>query len=74
MVVVVSMLTGFFTALLRSVFAVILVAFLISLVAVIGFVAYGASLFSVALTIIGFNGGLMLFAAAHIVGAGAKRA
>jgi hypothetical protein len=61
------MMTGMFAAMLRSAFAVIIVAFLIAFTFLLAFVLYGTSLASLALTIIGFNGGLLLYGAAHIV-------
>jgi hypothetical protein len=65
MVLVTSLLTGLFTAMLRSLFAVIAVAFLISFTFAAAFVLYGASVVSLVLSIVGFNAGLLLFAGAH---------
>jgi hypothetical protein len=75
MIFATSTLTGLFSALLRSAFAVILVAFLISVVTIIGVVFYGASLFTGLLVIAGFNLGLIGAALGYVLfGGGARRA
>jgi hypothetical protein len=60
-------MTGLFAAMLRSAVAVIMVAFLISLVFLGAFICYGASVVGLAISILGFNAGLILFVAAHLV-------
>ena len=67
MILVTSMMTGLFAAMLRSAFAVIIVAFLIAVLFAVAFVLYGASLTSLVLSLIGFNAGLALYGAAFIV-------
>jgi len=74
MIVVTSMMTGLFAAMLRSAFGVIVVAFLIGIVFAIAFVLYGTSLASLVLAVLGFNGGLLLLGAAHVVGSGTRSA
>ena len=74
MILVTSMMTGLFAALLRSAFAVIIVAFLIGVLFVVALAIYGTSLASLALAIVGFNGGLLLYGAAHVVVSSARSA
>lgn len=75
MILATSTLTGLFSALLRSAFAVILVAFLISVVAIVGVLVYGASLFTALLVVAGFNLGLIAAALGYVLfGGGARRA
>ena len=74
MIVVTSMMTGLFAAMLRSTFAVIMVAFMIGVLFAIAFVLYGTSLSSLALAILGFNGGLVLLGAAHVFTSGLRSA
>lgn len=74
MILVTSMMTGLFAAMLRSAFAVIIVAFLIAVLFAVAFVFYGASLISLALSLIGFNAGLALYGAAYIVASRSRSA
>lgn len=74
MVVITSLLTGFFAAMLRSLFAVILVAFLISIAFLVAAILYGTSVIVLLLSIAGFNAGLILFAATYILRSGARSA
>ncbi|MBB1250180.1 hypothetical protein [Rhizobium sp. G21] len=75
MILATSTLTGLLSALLRSAFAVILVAFLISVVAIVGVVFYGASLFTALLVVAGFNLGLIAAALGYVLfGGGARSA
>jgi hypothetical protein len=74
MILVTSMMTGLFAAMLRSAFAVIIVAFLIAVLFAVAFVFYDASLFSLALSLIGFNVGLVLYGAVHIAASGSRSA
>ena len=61
MIFATALATGLFTAMLRSAFAVILVACLIGLVFLLAFVLSGASVFGLLLSILGFNAGLIAF-------------
>jgi hypothetical protein len=61
MIFVTALATGLFTAMLRSAFAVIAVAFMIGLVFLAAFLISGASLLSLVLSILGFNVGLATF-------------
>jgi hypothetical protein len=70
MVLITSLLTGLFAAMLRSLFAMIAVAFLISLTFLVAFIFHGASVWGLIIAIAGFNGGLVLFVAAHVVRSG----
>lgn len=72
MVLITSVLTGFFAAMLRSLFAMIAVAFLISVLFFVAFALYGAPLIGLILSIAGFNIGLIIFAAAYILRSGAR--
>ncbi|MCV3766156.1 MULTISPECIES: hypothetical protein [unclassified Rhizobium] len=75
MILTTSTLTGLFSALLRSAVAVILVAFLISVVAIAGVVVYGASIFTALLVVAGFNLGLIAAALGYVLfGGGTRRA
>jgi len=74
MVLVTSLLTGLFAAMLRSLFAVISVAFLIALTFAIAAIFYGASIVGLVLAIAGFNAGLVVFAGAHFLRSGARSA
>jgi hypothetical protein len=67
-------MTGLFAAMLRSAFAVIIVAFLIAVLFAVAFVLYGASLVSLVLSLIGFNAGLALYGAAYIVASRSRSA
>ncbi|MDB5524642.1 MAG: hypothetical protein JWM58_2405 [Rhizobium sp.] len=72
MIFVTSLVTGLFAAMLRSLFATIAVSFLICIVFAVAFALNGASVSALLISIAGFNGGLILFAAAHIFGSGAR--
>jgi len=74
MVLITSLLTGLFAAMLRSLFAMIGVAFLISLTFLIAFMLHGASIWGLVIAIVGFNAGLILFVAAHVLGSGQRSA
>jgi hypothetical protein len=75
MILATSTLTGLFSALLRSAFGVIIVAFLIGVIAISGVVFYGASIFTALVVIAGFNLGLIGAALGHVLlGGGARRA
>ena len=67
MIFATTILTGLTTAMLRSAFAVIIVAFLIGLVFMVAFLMSGTSFVSLLISIAGFNTGLIAFAAAHII-------
>lgn len=74
MVLTTSLFTGLFAAMLRSLFAMILVAFLIAVVFLVAYLFYGASVVGFVLSILGFNLGLILFAAAHFARSGTRSA
>lgn len=75
MILATSTLTGLFSALLRSAFAVVIVAFLIGVIAISGVVVYGASIFTALLVVAGFNFGLIAAALGYmLLGGGARRA
>jgi hypothetical protein len=67
MIFVTALATGLFTAMLRSAFAVIAVAFMIGLVFLVAFLASGASILSFVLSVLGFNAGLMTFALGFVL-------
>jgi hypothetical protein len=67
MILATSFAIGFFTATLRSSFAVIAVAFMIGLVFVAALVISGASLFGLLMSVLGFNLGLITFGAGYLV-------
>lgn len=66
MVASTSFLTGLVTALLRSMFAVILVAFLIAAVFLVALVAHGALWIDLLVAIACFNAGLILVMAIYV--------
>jgi hypothetical protein len=68
------MLTGLFAAMLRSAFAVIVIAFLIGVLFLVAFALYGAPLTSLLFAVLGFNGGLLLCGAVYVVGSGTRSA
>jgi hypothetical protein len=74
MVLIISLLTGFFAAMLRSLLAMIAIACLISLSFVVAAILYGTSIIALVLAIAGFNAGLIVFVAAHIIRSGARSA
>ena len=62
MIFVTALATGLFTAMLRSAFAVIAVAFMIGLVFLTAFLISSASILGLILSILGFNAGRVTFA------------
>ena len=62
MIFATALATGIFTAMLRSAFAVISVAFMIGLIFVAAFLISGASILGLILSVMGFNAGLATFA------------
>jgi hypothetical protein len=62
MIFATALATGLFTAMLRSAFAVIAVAFMIGLIFLVAFLISGASILGLILSVIGFNAGLVTFA------------
>lgn len=74
MVLITSALTGLVAAMLRSLFAVIGVAFLVSLTFLIAFLMHGTSIIGLVIAIAGFNAGLILFVAAHVYRSGHRSA
>lgn len=67
MILATSMAIGLFTAMLRSAFAVIAVAFMIGLVFVVALVMSGAGLFGLLMSVLGFNLGLITFGAGYLI-------
>jgi hypothetical protein len=61
MIFVTALATGLFTAMQRSAFAVIAVAFMIGLVFLTAFLISSASILGLILSIVGFNAGLATF-------------
>ena len=61
MIFVTALATGLFTAMLRSAFAVIAVAFMIGLIFLTAFIDSGASILALVFSILGFNAGLATF-------------
>lgn len=64
------MAAGFFTAMLRSAFAVIAVACMIGIVFIAAFVISGASILGLVMSVIGFNAGLVTYALSLILSSG----
>lgn len=62
MIFATALATGLFTAMLRSAFAVIAVAFMIGLIFLAAFLVSGAGILGLVLSILGFNAGLVTFA------------
>ena len=67
MIFLATLLTGISSALLRSAVALIIVSFLIALLYLVAAIFFGTGLFAFLLAVGGFNAGLILFAAAHIL-------
>jgi len=67
MIFATALATGLFTAMLRSAFAVIVVACMIGLVFLSAFVLSGASVFGLLMSILGFNAGLIVFGAGYLI-------
>jgi hypothetical protein len=61
MIFVTALATGLFTAMMRSAFAVIAVAFMIGLIFLTAFLISSASVLGLILSIVGFNAGLATF-------------
>ena len=62
MIFATALATGLFTAMLRSAFAVIAVAFMIGLIFLAAFLISGASILGLVFSIVGFNAGIVTFA------------
>lgn len=67
MIFMTALATGLFAAMLRSAFAVIAVAFMIALAFVAALLISGASIFSLLISIAGFNAGLITFGAGYMI-------
>lgn len=67
MIFMTALATGLFTAMLRSAFAVIAVAFMIGLAFVAAFLISGAGIFSFLMSMAGFNAGLITFGAGYMI-------
>lgn len=72
MIFATALATGLFTAMLRSAFAVIAVAFMIGLVFLAAFVISGASILGLVLSVLGFNAGLVTFALGLFLSSGSQ--
>jgi VIT1/CCC1 family predicted Fe2+/Mn2+ transporter len=69
MIFVTALATGLFTAMLRSAFAVIAVAFAIGLVFLTVSLISGAGIFALGMSVLGFNAGLLTVGAGYAVAA-----
>jgi hypothetical protein len=67
MIFATALAIGVSTAMLRSVFAVIAVAFMIGLVFTVALVVSGASLFALLMSVLGFNVGIIAFGAGYLI-------
>ena len=67
MIFATSLAIGVSTAMLRSAFAVIAVAFMIGLVFVVALLVSGASLFGLLMSVLAFNLGLITFGAGYLI-------
>ena len=74
MIFATALATGLFTAMLRSAFAVIAVAFMIGLIFLAAFVISGAGIIGLVFSILGFNAGIMTFALGAFLRSGAPAA
>lgn len=70
MIFATALATGLFTAMLRSAFAVIAVAFAIGLIFLTAFLISGASVIGLLTSILGFNAGLITLGAGYAVASG----
>lgn len=69
MIFMTALATGLFTAMLRSAFAVIAVAFMIALAFFAAFLISGAGIFTFLMSVAGFNAGLITFGAGYMISA-----
>jgi hypothetical protein len=69
MIFMTALATGLFTAMLRSAFAVIAVAFMIALAFFAAFLISGAGIFTFLISVAGFNAGLITFGAGYMINA-----
>jgi hypothetical protein len=67
MIFMTALATGLFTAMLRSAFAIIAVAFMIALVFFTAFLISGASIFTFLISVAGFNAGLITLGAGYMI-------
>jgi len=67
MIFATSLAIGISTAMLRSAFAVIAVAFMIGLLFTVALVMTGASLFGLLMSVLGFNLGIITFGAGYLI-------
>ena len=70
MIFATALATGLFTAMLRSAFALIAVAFMIGLAFLAAFLISGASILGLLLSVLGFNAGIMTFALGALLTSG----
>lgn len=71
MIFATALATGLFTAMLRSAFALIAVAFMIGIVFLTTFLISGAGIFGLVMSILGFNAGLVTYAMGLILASNA---
>lgn len=69
MIFATALATGLFSAMMRSAFAVIAVAFMIALAFFAAFLISGASIFALLVSIAGFNAGIITFGAGCVINA-----
>ncbi|MCB1445388.1 MAG: hypothetical protein KDJ87_06195 [Rhizobiaceae bacterium] len=74
MIFAVALATGLFTAMLRSAFAVIAVAFMIGLIFLAAFLISGASVVGLLMSLLGFNAGLVTYGAGYLIFSGGSSA
>ena len=74
MIFAVALATGLFTAMLRSAFAVIAVAFMIGLIFLAAFLISGASVVGLLMSLLGFNAGLVTYGAGYLIFSGGPSA
>ena len=67
MIFMTALTAGLFTAMLRSAFALIAVAFMIALVFFAAFLISGAGIVAFMVSIAGFNAGLITFGAGYVI-------
>lgn len=67
MIFATALATGLFTAMMRSAFALIAVAFMIALAFFAAFLISGASIFTFLVSVAGFNAGIITFGAGYVI-------
>ncbi|MDB5550256.1 MAG: hypothetical protein JWL86_240 [Rhizobium sp.] len=67
MIFATALATGLFTAMLRSAYALIAVAFMIALAFFAAFLISGAGIFTFLVSVAGFNAGIITFGAGYVI-------